>query len=431
MKHLLLATIAVFAGVMPAMAQEKSNKVTVDFQLRTRGEYRNGQGGLHSEDVRPGTFINDRARLGIAWENNGLSAKLSAQQTGTWGNGAQQTDSKKGLNVNEAWAKMKFGADGAGFIQLGRQALSYDDQRLLGGLDWAVTGRSFDAVKVGFENKTNALHAIFSYNQDSEHKAGETTSSGNHYSGVAGPQHMEALWYHINAAPSFGASLLFMNTGIQADKADADGNITEHRTNNMQTFGTYINGKAKAFAYDFSAYYQMGKKTKDTNISAFMVSANAKYKINEAFTVGVGDDYLSGSDGTGDKYKTFNNLYGTHHKFYGTMDILNTTPTQGLNDLNANVAYKASKKVDMTLAYHYFAAPNAIKVADGDQKTLGSEVDLQLNWKIRQFVTLQAGYSVFFATQAMQNIKGGNKNCWQDWGWVSLNINPTVFTAIF
>jgi hypothetical protein len=41
--------------------------------------------------------------------------------------------------LNEAWAKMNFGE--GFFAQLGRQSLIYDDERILGGLDWNVAGR--------------------------------------------------------------------------------------------------------------------------------------------------------------------------------------------------------------------------------------------------------------------------------------------------
>ena len=41
-------------------------------------------------------------------------------------------------------------------------------------------------------------------------------------------------------------------------------------------------------------------------------------------------------------------------------------------------------------------------------------------------VSLSAGYSVMKGTKTMDNIKGGNHKRWQDWGWVSININPQI-----
>ena len=59
-----------------------------------------------------------------------------------------QIDTNGRFIMNEAWAKLNFGA--GFFAQLGRQTLSYDDERILGGLDWNVAGRYHDALKLGY-----------------------------------------------------------------------------------------------------------------------------------------------------------------------------------------------------------------------------------------------------------------------------------------
>lgn len=42
-------------------------------------------------------------------------------------------------------------------------------------------------------------------------------------------------------------------------------------------------------------------------------------------------------------------------------------------------------------------------------------------------VSLSVGYSLMRGTSTMDVVKGGNHKSWQDWGWVSLNVNPTLF----
>jgi hypothetical protein len=34
-----------------------------------------------------------------------------------------------------------------------------------------------------------------------------------------------------------------------------------------------------------------------------------------------------------------------------------------------------------------------------------------------------------FGTEAFSVAKGGDYNRWQDWGWLSLNINPLIFKS--
>ncbi len=83
------------------------------------------------------------------WSTNArtLSMKISAQHVGVWGQDPQ-IDTNGRFIMNEAWAKLDFGA--GFFAQLGRQTLSYDDERILGGLDWNVAGRYHDALKLGY-----------------------------------------------------------------------------------------------------------------------------------------------------------------------------------------------------------------------------------------------------------------------------------------
>ena len=63
------------------------------------------------------------------------------------------------------------------------------------------------------------------------------------------------------------------------------------------------------------------------------------------------------------------------------------------------------------------------------ERGLGHEFDLHLTTKLMKDVTLQAGYSVMRGTDMMDYAKGGNRRSWQDWAWVSLNINPRIFST--
>lgn len=59
-------------------------------------------------------------------------------------------------------------------MQLGRQSLVYDDERILGGLDWNVAGRYHDALKIGFRKNGHQFHGIFAFNQNDENVIGGT-----------------------------------------------------------------------------------------------------------------------------------------------------------------------------------------------------------------------------------------------------------------
>ena len=286
---------------------------------------------------------------------------------------AKQTAGRQ-ASINEAWAKLKFG-DGF-FAQIGRQQLVYDDERILGGLDWHVSGNWHDALRLGYEAGEHKFHAILAFNQAT------ANNRGNYYDGPMPYKAMQTLWYHYQASKTpLGISLIVMNLGREAGEA---GN---GKTKYMQTLGTDISYKPSDFDIHGAFYYQMGKNGADTKVSAWMASAKVGYKIDPVWGVNVGYDYRSVNDGEGDKYKAFDQLFGTHHKFYGFMDYFLRTVPLGLQDIQAGITAKVSKKTNLLLNYHYFST--AQKAAN-DKKGLGHE---------------------------------------QDWAWVTLNINPRIFST--
>lgn len=404
-------------GMSWAQESQKENEFTMSMQIRPRAEYRNGSLFPRNEGDEAASFINNRARLSMEYKRSDLSMKISAQHVGVWGQDPQ-IDTNGRFIMNEAWAKLNFGT--GFFAQLGRQTLSYDDERILGGLDWNVAGRYHDALKLGYANKANQLHLILAFNQNEEKKKG-----GTYYHDGAQPyKNMQTLWYHYTADElPLDVSLLFLNLGLETGVAATE---TSH-TRYLQTFGTYITYKPQSWDMQGAFYYQTGKNKSAQSVSAFMASVKAAYAFDKQWSVSLGYDYLSGNDGKGDKFKAFDPLYGTHHKFYGAMDYFYATAWQGaapgLQDAQLGVNFKTSKKVSMQLNYHYFAT--AAKL-DDVKKGLGSEVDYQLDWNVMKDVKLSAGYSFMLGTKSMDIVKGGDHKRWQDWGWVSLNINPRI-----
>lgn len=404
-------------GLSWGQESKKENEFSMSMQIRPRAEYRNGALFPRSEGDEAAAFINNRARLSMEYNRSNLSMKISAQHVGVWGQDAQ-IDKNGRFIMNEAWAKLDFGK--GFFAQLGRQTLSYDDERILGGLDWNVAGRYHDAVKLGYEKNAHKLHFILAFNQNDEKNIG-----GTYYKEGGQPyKNMQTLWYHYTANNlPLDASLLFMNLGWET----GDATTLKSDTRYMQTFGTYITYKPQSWDMQGAFYYQTGKNNKAATVSAYMASLKVAYAFNKQWSASLGYDYLSGNDGKGDKFKAFDPLYGTHHKFYGAMDYFYATAWKGvapgLQDAQLGIAYKTSAKVSMQLNYHYFAT--AAKL-ENVKKGLGSEIDYQIDWNIMKDVKLSAGYSIMRGTSSMDIVKGGNHKRWQDWGWLSLNINPQV-----
>lgn len=416
--HLLIFAIFLILPQSVIMAQD-GGEFTVKAQVRPRFEYNHGALLPLRENDDPISFISNRARLSLGYDNGFLSMGASGQDISVWGQ-KPQIDNMPNFMLNEAWVKL---SKNDLFMQLGRQALAYDDDRILGTLDWHQAGRWHDAIKLGFDNKEHRIHLILAYNQ-----MPKSPRQGTFYDFGGQPYKlMQTAHYLYNNDNNFTASVLLMNLGFQA------GNTTEPSINNMQTVGTHLTYKANALDLTGSAYYQMGKTASGLDLSAYMTVLKAQYKFSQTFSAALGLDYLSGDSNTSEKFTAFNPLYGTHHKFYGAMDYFYASayPNYGLVDFYASLIFKPANKLTIDVTYHNFSAQQPVSVNGEDKKGLGSEIDLTVTYPIRPYITLQGGYSMMFGTEAFFTAKGGSKDRTQNWMFLSLNVNPTIFKAKF
>lgn len=406
-------------------AQEKENEITVKAQLRPRAEYRHGVISPMGENSKASSFISNRARLSVGFDNGFLAIGASAQDVSVWGERAQVDNTPWTSGINEAWAKIyKNGY----FMQFGRQQLTYDDDRILGTLDWHQAGRYHDALKAGYENRNNKLHLILAYNQHAQ-----KINTGTYYAGGQPYKTMQTAWYQYDTKENFTASLLLMNLGFETGTPRQDGAPDEAKTSNMQTIGTNLSYKINDLNLYGTVYYQMGKNRIDRDVNAYMFAAKGQYTFTPIFSAALGLDYLSGQKAGEEKATNFDPLYGTHHKFYGTMDYFYASPfgNRGLVDFYGSLIFKPANKLTIDLTYHNFSSQQPIDVFDAEKKGLGSEIDLTVTYPIRPYITLQGGYSMMFGTEAFFQIKGGSKDRTQNWAFLSLNVNPTIFKGKF
>ena len=194
---LLIISLLIGSSLIFSQEQQapKENEFSLTFQLRPRAEYRNGVLFPRNENDKAAAFINNRTRLSLDYARKGLSMGLSLQNTGVWGD-MPQINKTANVSIYEAWAKLS--TTGGLFAKFGRQSLVYDDERLLGALDWNVNGRSHDAIKLGFENKEHKLHAVLAFNQNEEKRIG-----GTYYIAAQPYKTMQTLWYQFNGNSTF------------------------------------------------------------------------------------------------------------------------------------------------------------------------------------------------------------------------------------
>jgi len=393
-----------------------------NLQLRPRYEYRNGIKSSLSNGESATSFISQRSRLNLNFKQEKIKTKLSLQNLRTWGDVATTTTSdKNGIVVFEAWAQYDF--DPQWSLRLGRQVLSYDNQRIMGEIDWAQQGQSHDAALLSFHNKKNQLDLGFALNANAENLIAPTAPYTTNY------KSMQYAWYHTQWN-SINVSILALNTGYQYAKT-----TTDLQVDYKQTLGTYWSYKKEKWDSNLGLYSQLGQSN-DTKVSAYNIGVNLGYAFTQKFKASLGYEILSGKDqdDMSTDYKSFTPLFGTNHAFNGFMDYFyvgNHKNNVGLSDLFLKLNY-TQNKWQFGLTPHMFSAPNTVLDLSNKKMDsyLGTEIDFTVSCALQKEVVATAGYSQMFGSSTLERLKGVvDPATTNNWVWVMVSINPKLFST--
>jgi len=420
-----LFKITVLAVVLLASATTFAQEFDANLQIKPRYEFRNGYKAPIPYGETPGQFVSSRTRLSLNFKQDKFVTKFSMQNVRVWGDVAPNTKADaNGIQVFEAWAQYNFNDKWS--TRLGRQVISYDNQRILGEVDWAMQSQSHDAALVMYKKNKNQLDLGFSYSALAE------TDIATPYT-VSNYKLMQYAWYHTELG-KLNMSLLFLNTGYENKLvAPIPTPTPELKVDYMQTFGTYMNSKGKSWDGNLWFYGQTGKNN-TYSVSAFDAALNFNYAFTDKFKAGFGYEFLSGKS-QADKstdIKSFYPLFGTNHGFNGYMDYFyvgNFRNSVGLQDAFLKFGYNINKW-QFALLPHMFNAANTVLDASGNKMDnyLGTEIDFTAGYAVHKFINVSGGYSQMFATDTMQRLKGGDVDHTNNWGWLCVNVNPQIFS---
>ncbi len=431
-------------ALLPLCSWAQDTLFTVDLQLLSRGEIRNG-GMTHGADDAEtksdskSAFVLDRERLTVGYKRNFLEARVAVQHAGTWGH-----EGSSNTSVYEAWGKVT--ARNGLFAQIGRLALRYDDERIMGTDDWVMAARTHDALRLGFESAGSGkygrhkLHAILAYNQNMR----AINSPGSYYSGGSNPyKTMHTVWYHFDAPKMpLGVSVLLMNIGMQAGYEDGEFENAPH-TEWQLVFGGYAKYAPRHFSFEASYYRQTGHDEYMAKLRAWMAAVKAEWMPNDRWKVKAGFDYLSGDDyvavvskgGLGmprhEVNKGFNPVYGSHHKFYGAMEFFYLSTyvngfTPGLQNAYVGGTFNPLKNLSFKATYHYLATGTKLEELN---RTLGHEIELEAAYSLFKDLRVSAGYSYMTGTETMERLKRASSDGSLRWAWLSVMFTPRLFSA--
>ncbi len=421
--RLLLALTLLLINAENLMAQFK-----ITAEVRPRTEFRNGFKTLkQSDQVEAALFTEQRSRLYLDYKTDKYKFKLAFQDIRIWGESSQIFKEELGSTfLSEAWGQYYLTKNSS--VKVGRQIISYDNQRFLGGLEWAQQGRRHDALLYLYENadKKTKFHFGAAFNQDDDipeprllqgQGARFFSDNGNYKS-------MQYGWFN-KVFDTGKISVLALNAGYQ----NADSTVS-----NKQTFGLIGSKKFGKITLGGDLYYQTGEFA-NNSVDAMLVGINATFKTS-ATPLTFGYEHISGKDDddTSSDITNFSPDFGTNHAFNGFMDYFFVGPANGnvgVSDFYLKTKFKIGEKGALTAHAHQFLTGSTQLDESGNElsKSMGTEIDLVYSLKVSPEISFVLGYSQMFATDTMEALRGGDASLLTNWAWTMITFKPILFKS--
>jgi Xylose isomerase len=320
-------------------------------------------------------------------------------------------------------------------IKIGRQELAYGDQRLVGHFRWNNNARTFDAIKLRWQNAFFGADLFTGGVVYNDHNNLNAFNPQDTFSGLY------LNFPSVSAKNPIEAYLFSRNTqrGIVTD--DWSGVAAPFRfpaPQDIYTAGLRIKSKPNAYGpWDYGAelMYQTGNRAAVFPATAPSAALTASRLDHEAWAMilQLGHTwsdvagqprlaliYSQGSgdkDATDDKSQTFQNLFPTNHLFYGYMDL---SSLQNLRDLRLALSVKPKSTLTLALEGHVqsltrtsdfwynvagiprnftgaaVGSGGGYRINPDYSEDLGYELDFVAGWSITHYAQFELGLSRYF-----------------------------------
>ncbi|MFC1661822.1 alginate export family protein [Gemmatimonadota bacterium] len=372
-------TLALLAQVAPLGAQ--SSPV-----LTWHGEIRPRVLGREPVEGSWDHFTSMRSRVGLdARMGESLRLFFQVQDVRTWGEELGVRDrSADAIDFHQAFLEVGDLPGVEGTIRAGRQEVGLAEERLLGAPDWGQAGQTFDGARYIRPLGRQRLELLFLQLQED--------SAPDHDRGA----HLLAAWLALSTGPAGSADIFLVH--------DAGSGPAGNRQNSAGAVWRTDRGR---FSGRFQGVYQFGERN-GTDVSAFLLAARAGLSaLDRRGSLTLWYDYLSGDgDPSNEQVRVFSTLFGARNRFYGRADHFTDIPDQtgglGLQDAAVKLSFRPAESISVSLDLHSFRSASE---GQSTSQRFGEEADFWVRVPFRQYLTLQAGYSLTRAGPLMEELE--------------------------
>ncbi len=253
------------------------------------------------------------------------------------------------LDLRQAYIEWNRINNSAFGFKIGRQQISYRDNRVFGPGSWGNVGRyTWDAIMLKYEIPVLSIDAFF---------AKRIFYLPEKFLDKYYPYDVYAVYMKIKKLPViFDAFSVFKYN--KSDVTDEFGNFFPRER--RYTFGFYFKGKSllkRRFFLDYSGLfaYQTGSySSRKLDISAYgwYFNLGLDYKFYVPQSLWAKYSYGSGDkDPNDNKYQTFDGLFGGMAKYFGRMNLFCWS---NIKDYQLSYHVKPLKNLKLIMDYHWF-----------------------------------------------------------------------------
>ncbi len=416
-----------FAATQPEILNKLDRKIDQTFRPRTFFDYRvkakvGGQSRYRFEyrddfNLNDKTYEDDamnllrnRLNLDVAYLSDTGAIPVHFFVEGQEAHAFTQSDVNQTnvfvneLDLRQAFVELKSPSKKAPLTaKVGRQVLSYGDERFVGGLEWTNTARVFDGLKLVYNPHPQLqLDAFASRVVRVDRGQFDPTPHNDNFYGM----YLSTKPFHTSMDQVLDTFLFIRH--------DRDKTLLgERRRGPLKeyTFGNRFKGKKWDWDYGTEYAVQLGNRAHDT-IEAWAFHQELGYTFSKFFwTPRLYGEYNHASgdrNPTNGISGTFDNLFPTNHNKYGYIDFFSL---KNINDYMVGTSVKPHTRLLFSTDFHWFVldakesawfnvagAGGTVRAANANASPhVGSEVDLLATYQLTARLSLLGGYSHFFA----------------------------------
>jgi len=389
--------------------ERKESRIEFGGEIRLRPEVRDSTpdgffGGVDS-------FIGQRVRLHAKVKlTDDLTGFLEVQDSRVWGGEFSTNRSNRGVDLHQAYIQADHFLTPHLSLKIGRQELSYGNERLVGSFDWDFVGRSFDAIKAVYTRKgwsADIFAARLADYHDSNILINVAPGREGEFFFVLPHQEFYGVYLKfLNDKPThkleaYGFVLTdnFSSRGEVGKRTDSTGIYTVGARQEMRSKG--------GFYYDGEAAFQAGHRGPDDHRAlAFAGSVGKYFKSARSSHFGFEYDFATGDGDFRDgKSREFIDLFPNNHIHYGYIDFLGW---RNMHDFRLNFGFDPASKLSVDADYHKFllnkgdgiwtSASGLFLGFDPSGSSgieLGQELDFTVRFPYKEHMKFLGGYSLF------------------------------------